>query len=621
MAKAKFILPLVVALITAIYPVLALSPIDFDVKIVTFVHDYGKYVSRWDNVFKQGETLKLYLGVDNLNRNAGAVAIDFVIFVKDPNGYVVFKKVVEVRKLGYIDRVYDVVDIPIGKNWLDGRYVIDAYAFDVLNYTAVLRSYTKYDIFSAEGGGEVKTIDRKNAPYVKKELTFYVNSYADTTPPDKFVIFDSQFKSRILPVNVPNEIEVSVLNKDSKDGEVKIGLKVDGELKEVKVVDLKGYEVKRISFKVPPLPKGTHTIEIVVFDRHFKFINVPPIFVKPLLYDRPILIGKVYRGSIIYTPNNYILGSVGISEIKDIEVESALKVFNRSGYVMNRESAERVLTNILAYAYLNKRGTINVALLRGSDERAEKIFPALLKYVKKMTKAPVAYLGVRDYYHLNDIDVLVYVGGSVPRLDMLDYFFRNGGILVIDNTAYWKDLSSSIEAKAYLMENWSGLRYSDEFCKTYYDFNVNKVVTVTVKEKIPPKFVYSDLNVDKFIADVGSPVTISFKVKNTGGSGKTNVKVKINDQIVFDEDITLKTGEEKEISFTYTPLDEGSYKVQIVGTQLVKVFFAKSKAKVSVEGVKVTPTPAKNEKKGAGLVVGSAALLAVLVIIRMLMRE
>ena len=48
MAKAKFILPLVVALITAIYPVLALSPIDFDVKIVTFVHDYGKYVSRWE---------------------------------------------------------------------------------------------------------------------------------------------------------------------------------------------------------------------------------------------------------------------------------------------------------------------------------------------------------------------------------------------------------------------------------------------------------------------------------------------------------------------------------------------------------------------------------------------
>jgi len=245
----------------------------------------------------------------------------------------------------------------------------------------------------------------------------------------------------------------------------------------------------------------------------------------------------------------------------------------------------------------------------------------LLEYVRKETRAPVTYLGVRDYYHLGDVDVLIYVGSSVPKLGLLDYFLKRGGILVIDNTDYWKDLANSIESQAYIMENWSGLRYSGKLYKTYYDFNVNKIVTITVKRQIPPKFVYSDLNVDKFIADVGSPVTISFKVKNIGGPGKAKVIVKINDQIVFDKDITLKTGEEKKISFTYTPPDEGSYKVQIVGTELVKVFFAKSKTKVSAEGVKITPTPAKEEKKGAGLVVGSAALLAVLVIIRMLMRE
>ncbi len=622
MAKARFILLLVVAFILVIYPALALSPADFDVKIITFVYDYDKYIERWNDVFKPGDTLKLYLGVGNLNSNVGAVAIDFVIFIKDPNGYVVYSKVVEVRKLGYIDNVYEVVDIPIGNNWLDGKYTLEAYAFDVLNYTAVLKSYTRYNIFTAKGGGEIKTISRKNAPYVKKDVTFYVDSKADNIPPDKFIIFDSQFKSRVLPVNVPNELEVSVLNKYPKDGRIKIGLKVDGKIEEVKDVDLKGYDVKRVSFTVPPLSKGTHTIEIVAFDdKHTKIVNTPPIFVKPLLYDRPILIGRAYNGYIIYSPNNYILGSVGISEINDVNVKFALKVFNKSGYVMNRESAERVLTNIIAYAYLNKKGTINVALLKGSDERAEKVLPVLLEYVRKETRAPVAYLGVRGYYHLSDVDVLIYVGSSVPKLGMLDYFLKRGGILVIDNTAYWKDLTGSIESQAYSMENWSGLRYSDELYKTYYDFNVNKIVTITVKRQIPPKFVYSDLNVDKFIVDVGSPVTISFKVKNIGGPGKAKVRVKINDRVVFDEDVTLKTGEEKELSFTYTPPDEGSYKVQIVGTELVKVFFAKSKTKVSVEGVKITPTPAKEEKRGAGLVVGSAALLAVLVIIRMLMRE
>ena len=621
---AKLNIVVMLALITLIIlPASALSPTDFDVKIVTFVHDYGKYIPRWNDIFKQGETLKLYLGVGNLNRNVGAVAIDFVIFVKDPNNYIVYKKVVKVRKLGYFDHVYEVVDIPIGDNWLDGKYTIDAYAFDVLNYTAVLKSYTKYDIFSAKGGGEIKTISRKDAPYVKREITFYVNSNADTTPPDRFVIFDSQFESRVLPVNVPNKLEVSVLNNYDKEGKIKIGLKVDGQIKETKVIDLKGYEVKRVEFTVPPLSKGTHKIEIVAFDNHVKFTNTPPIFIKPLLYDKPILLGKVYDGCIIYTPNNYVLGSVGISEINNVNAESAVSVFNKSGYVMNRESAERVLTNIFAYVYLNyvKTGMISVALLKGSDERAEIILPKLLEYVKEKTRAPITYLGVRDYYNLGDVDVLIYVGNSVPKLSMLDYFFKKGGVLVIDNTEYWKDLASSIDAQACFMKNWSGLSYSDELYKTYYDFNVNKIVTITIKEHIPPKFVYSDLNVDKFIADVGTPVTISFKVKNIGGTGKEKVEVKINGQIVFSKDIELKKGEEKTITFKYTPKNEGSYKVQIVGTDLVKVFFAKGKTEVSAEGVKVTPTPVKEKKKGAGIVVGSAALLAVLVIIRMLMRE
>ncbi len=610
-------------IVLIVFPVSALTSADFDVKIVTFVHDYNKYITRWNDVFRQGETLKLYLGVGNLNKNIGAVAIDFVIFVKDPNDYVVYKKVIEIRKLGYIDHVYTVVDIPIGENWLDGKYTIEAYAFDVLNYTAVLKSYTRYNIFSATGGGEIKTISRKDAPYVKKEITFYVNSNADTVPPNRFVIFDSQFESRILPVNVPNKLKVSVLNNFDKEGEIKIGLKVDGKVVETKVVELKGYEVKRIGFTVPPLSKGTHRIEIVAFDNHVKFADTPPIFIKPLLYDKPILLGKVYDGCIIYTPNNYVLGSVGISEINNVNVESAVSVFNESGYLMNRESAERVFTNILAYTYINyvKTGTISVALLKGSDERAEVVLPRLLEYVKKKTKAPIRYLGVRDYYHLGDVDVLIYVGNSVPKLSMLDYFFRNGGVLVIDNTDYWKDLSGSIEAQACFMKNWSGLSYSDELYKSYYDFNVNKVVTITVKEHIPPKFVYSDLNVDKFITDVGTPVTISFKVRNIGGTGKEKVEVKINNEIVFSKEIELKKGEEKTISFKYTPKVEGSYKVQIVGTDLIKVFFAKGKTEVSAEGIKITPTPVKEKKKGAGLVVGSAALLAVLVIIRMLMRD
>ncbi len=612
---------LTLILMLIIIPVYAISPTDFDAKIVTYVYDYGKYVPRWNNVFKQGETLKLYLAVGNLNRNAGAVAIDFVVFVKDPNGYVVYKKVDEIRKLGYYDHVYDVIKIPIDKAWLDGKYIIEAYAFDVLNYTAVLKSYTRYDIFSASGGGVIKTISRKDAPYVVKEITFYVYSNADTIPPNRFVIFDSQFESKVLPVNVPNELKISILNNYDKGGKIKVGLKVDGKLVDTKEVVLKGYEVKRIGLKVPPLPKGTHTIEVVAFDKHVKFDSTPPIFIKPLLYDRNILVGKICNGMIIYSPNDYILGSVGISETNDGNVEKAVEVFDKGGYVMNRESAERFLTNVLAFAYIKyvKYGTISVALLKGSDERAEIVLPKLLEYVKKKTKAPVNYLGVRDIYHLSGVNVLIYVGHNVPDLKELSFFFKNHGVLVIDNTDYWKDLVGEIECQAFGMENWSGLRFSDELYKTFYDLNVNKVVTITVKTKVAPRFVYSDLNVDKFIADVGTPVKISFKVRNIGGSGKGKVEVKVNDQVVFSKEIELKTDEEKTISFEYVPKSEGSYKVQIVGTGLMKIFFAKGKTNVSTKIVKPTPTPL-SRKEGAGVVVGSAALLAVLVIIRMLLR-
>ncbi len=617
---AVLTLIILIILVTMI-PVYALSSTDFDAKIVTYVYGYGKYVPRWNNVFKQGETLKLYLAVGNLNRNAGAVAIDFVVFVKDPNGYVVYKKVDEIRKLGYYDHVYDVIKIPIGTAWLNGKYVIEAYAFDVLNYTAVLESYTRYNIFSASGGGEIKTISRKDAPYVAKDITFYVYSNADTVPPDRFVIFDSQFKSRALPVNVPNELGVSILNNYDKDGSLKIGLKVDGKLVDIREVTLKGYEVKRIDLKVPPLSKGTHTVEVVAFDKHVKFDSTPPIFIKPLLYDKRILVGRICNGMVIYSPNDYILGSVGISDTKEGDVEKAVEVFEKNGYIMNRESAERFLTNVLAFAYMKyvKYGTISVALLKGSDWRAEIVLPKLLEYVRKKTKAPVNYLGLRDVYHLSDVNVLIYVGSNVPNLKELTFFFKNHGVLVIDDTDYWKDLSNEIECQALGMENWSGLRYSDELYKTFYDFNVNKVVTITVKATISPKFVYSDLNVDKFIADVGSPVKISFKVKNIGGSGREKVEVKINGQVVFSKEIELKTNEERTISFEYVPRNEGSYKVQIVGTGLMKIFFAKGKTNVSTQIVAPTPTP-KNRRGGACIVVGSAALLAVLVIIRMLLR-
>ncbi len=622
MAKGKILIALTLLLLM-IVPCSALVPTAFDVKIVTFVHDYGKYVPRWNNVFKPGETLKLYLGLGELNDNVGAIAIDFVVYVKDPNGFVVYKKVVEVRKLGYYDHVYEVLNVPIGEHWLSGKYTIEAYAFDVLNYQEVLKSYTRYNVFSGSGGGKIKTISRKDAPYVKKVLTFYVNPNADTTPPNRFVIANSRFESRVLPVNVQNKLEVTVFNNYPEDGKVKVALKVDGRIVDEKEVYLKGYEAKLVELTIPPLRKGTHVIGVVAFGDHVAYVNTPPIFVKPLLFDKPILLAKVCNGNIIYSPNDYVLGSVGACSINDVNVKQAISVFNETGFSLNKESAEMVMTNILAYAYINhvRYGTIKVALLRGSDERAKTVLPALLNYVKRVSKAPVEYVGVKGYDDLWNVNVLIYVGDDTPKIRDLGYFFERGGVLVIDNTDYWKDLRDSISTQAYTLANWSGLEFSDELYKSFYDFNPNKVVTIAVSTHVPPKFVYSDLTTSKFLVDVGKPVNISFVVKNIGGAGKERVEVTINGKVVYSEEVFLNKGESKRIEFSYVPKTEGSYKVQIVGTSLMKIFFAKGKGTVSASPPSPTPTPVQEKRRGAGLVVGSAALLAVLVIIRMLLRE
>jgi uncharacterized membrane protein len=131
--------------------------------------------------------------------------------------------------------------------------------------------------------------------------------------------------------------------------------------------------------------------------------------------------------------------------------------------------------------------------------------------------------------------------------------------------------------------------------------------------KILPEFVYSDLRVDKFIARTGEVVEIKFKVKNEGGAGKKEVVLLVNEEPIFKEDIELDTGEEKDISIQYIPKEEGSYKVEV--GNIVKVFFVKS---VIPETIK-TPQE-KVERKGGEFIVGSAMLLAILVIVRMFMR-
>jgi hypothetical protein len=188
--------------------------------------------------------------------------------------------------------------------------------------------------------------------------------------------------------------------------------------------------------------------------------------------------------------------------------------------------------------------------------------------------------------------------------------------LIVDDTAYWLKMKDGLEEKLGMVKGWRGFKSPEGIFYSYYDLSIDKWIRVRerVEIPIPLELKYSDLRISKLAVSAGEPVEISFKVKNEGGRGKDVIKVLVNKEVVFEREVEFKAGEEKEISFRYVPEEVGSYKVEIPGTDLIKVFFAKVKKE---EIVVVTPPP---ERKGAELVVGFAALLAVLVIARMLMR-
>ncbi len=612
----------ILLLFTSIHLCAAFSSEDFHVAIVSKVYDYDHYIPRNPVVFKPGSTIKLYLGVENVNINRAA-AVDFVVIIKDPKGYVVYGKVVSVSTLSYKDKIYKVLKIDIPDDWIGGRYTIDAYAFDVLNTLPTQVSYNDlyYKIlYSGETSPSISTIPRKEAPYVEKKLNFYISKVL----PIKLYIFNEKLEAKTLPVGVSNKLKVSILNPTDIEAKTTVNLIVDGKILDSKDVTISARSVKVVSLEIPPLKGGTHKIK--VYANHAKYILTQPIVISPLIYDGNVVLGKILNGTVVYSPNNYVLGSAGISSENNLSISEALNNLNTSS--LNRESAVKMLTNILAYVYTHNKykGIVNVALLKGSDSRAEKILPILLDIIKKESHAPIRYVGVRDEYNLKDVKVLFYVGANPKfNVNLLKQFFEDNGTLICDNPSYWTTYKDELAIKLSVLGEWNPTTPQSLY-DSYYNLRIDKgiVVKISTITEIPTKFKYLSLEVKgppgtgmPPLVNVSTPINITFEVKNFGTSGKKLVEVAVNGKVVFNKSIFLKTGQSEKITFQYIPEKPGSYRVTIPGTNLMQVFFVKSKTPVPIS----TPIRKPERKTGALIVALSAAILAILIIVRIFMRD
>ncbi len=621
---AVLIFTIIFVLILSSQPCLGFSPADFHAAIVTEVYSYGHYIPRYCNVFKPGDTMKLYLAVDNVNVNRAA-AVDFVIIIKDPNGYVVYGNVESVTTLSYKDKIYRVIDISIPDDWICGKYTVDAYAFDILNTLPTQASYNNlYNkiLYSGNASPSISTISRKNAPYAKKELTFYVSE----TLPEKFYIFNPKLEAKTLPVGVSNTLEVSVLNPADVNARTTVRVLVDGRVVDSKEVTIPPRDARNVALTIPPLKGGTHFIRVEA--EHAGYMLTLPIVISPLIYDKSIVTGQVLNGTVIYSPNNYILGSCGISSENNISLSRALSNLNVSS--INRDDAVIMITNMLAYVYRTNHysGVVNVALLRGSDKRAEIILPQLLDIVKRESHAPLNYVGVRDALHLKDVKVLFYVGSHPDfKVTFLKYFFRNNGTLICDNPNYWSSYKDELANMLLTISGWR-IGSNSGIYNSYYNLRIDKgfVVKISTVTQMPTKFEFLSLRVEgppgtgmPPLVNVSTPVNVTLKIRNVGRSGGEEIKVNINGKTVFDKKVFLETGQYKTITFQYIPQKPGSYRVTVPGTSLMQIFFVKSPS-----GQVAAPTPVKkppSHRAGAAVVAISAAVLAVLVIARILLRD
>jgi hypothetical protein len=88
-------------------------------------------------------------------------------------------------------------------------------------------------------------------------------------------------------------------------------------------------------------------------------------------------------------------------------------------------------------------------------------------------------------------------------------------------------------------------------------------LSVTGCGKSEPNFTASELTFSASPVEVGTAVTISATIANSGASGSGDVTLKIDDAVINTTNITIAAKATQTVSFTYTPTAEGNHNVSI----------------------------------------------------------
>jgi hypothetical protein len=179
---------------------------------------------------------------------------------------------------------------------------------------------------------------------------------------------------------------------------------------------------------------------------------------------------------------------------------------------------------------------------------------------------------------------------------------------LLDDNDDFEDLESFFERGADADDLGVLKSFSDsERERTRVSFYVRRAEDITPTapaeaERIEAQgFTITGVGIDKFTVQSGEPVTISVAVENRGVRGTKTLTLAINGEKEAEEPVTLGSMESKTLRFTVKRDLPGTYKVEIPGTNIIRLFFVEEPSEGGANSTAFVPVPvAQQPGEGGG---------------------
>ncbi len=281
-------------------------------RLVYNVRGLQDYEPHWNGRYPPGSTVMIYTESEGVNHE-GAVAVDYIFIVRNPEGHLVDAAFYGNRILNFTDNDFVVYEKTIPDSWMDGLYSVEIHVFDLLNDTLMENFYidvasnftnvgptfvnkSETDLETDyESGTEVPPLTRsivkwdpliEDLPLINRTdarnktiyKNFYVDRHSSRYPPDWFKIENLILDKTVVAPRVPVRASVSVVNAFSEAGSTNISFLLDDEVIGERQIDLGPHQRVVATITLVSETPGRHVVEAVPIGSNTVGVNLTAEF-------------------------------------------------------------------------------------------------------------------------------------------------------------------------------------------------------------------------------------------------------------------------------------------------------------------------------------------------------